>query len=46
MALISCAIVFGLYIDGWAHNHGFVDDSFFTPWHAVLYGAILSPASS
>ena len=40
MALICCAIVFGLYIDGWAHNHGFVDDSFFTPWHAVLYGAV------
>lgn len=40
MALISCAIVFGLYIDGWAHNHGKVDDSFFTPWHALLYGAV------
>lgn len=40
MALICCAIVFGLYIDGWAHNHGFVDDSFFTPWHAVLYSAV------
>ena len=40
MALISCGIVFGLYIDGWAHNHGFVDDSFFTPWHALLYGAV------
>ena len=40
MALICCAIVFGLYIDGWAHNHGQVDDSFFTPWHALLYGAV------
>ncbi len=40
MALTCCAIVFGLYIDGWAHNHGFVDDSFFTPWHALLYGAV------
>jgi len=40
MAIISCAIVFGLYIDGWAHNHGQVDDSFFTPWHALLYGAV------
>ena len=40
MALTSCAIVFGLYIDGWAHNHGRVDDSFFTPWHALLYGAV------
>ena len=40
MAVISCAIVFGLFIDGWAHNHGQVDDSFFTPWHALLYGAV------
>ena len=40
MALISCAIVFGLFIDGWAHNHDKVDDSFFTPWHALLYGAV------
>ena len=40
MAIICCAIVFGLYIDGWAHNHGQVDESFFTPWHALLYGAV------
>lgn len=40
IALICCAITFGLYIDGWAHNHGQVDDSFFTPWHALLYGAV------
>ncbi len=40
MAIICCAIVFGLYIDGWAHNHGQVDDSFFTPWHALLYSAV------
>lgn len=41
IAISSCVNVFGLFLDGWAHNHGFVDDSFFTPWHAVLYGAIL-----
>ena len=29
--------VAGLYVDGWAHHHGKVDDSFFTPWHAMLY---------
>jgi len=27
----------GMVIDGWAHKHGSVDDSFFTPWHAVWY---------
>ena len=36
--LLSLAFVGGLYLDGWAHTHGRVDDTFFTPWHAVLYG--------
>jgi hypothetical protein len=27
----------GLFLDGWAHNHGRVDNTFFTPWHLVLY---------
>jgi hypothetical protein len=27
----------GLFLDGWAHNNGRVDNTFFTPWHAVLY---------
>ncbi len=40
MAFTACLITFGLFIDGWAHNHGQVDDSFFTPWHALLYGAV------
>lgn len=39
MAIVACAMIFGLFIDGWAHNHDRVDDSFFTPWHAILYGA-------
>lgn len=32
----------GAYIDGWAHNHalatGGAIETFFTPWHALLYG--------
>ncbi|MEM9950113.1 MAG: hypothetical protein AAF846_00825 [Chloroflexota bacterium] len=39
MAILSVLAIFGLFIDGWAHNHGAVDETFFTPWHAVLYGA-------
>jgi hypothetical protein len=35
--VLAAWIVGGLYLDGWAHNHDKVDDSFFTPWHAVLY---------
>src|SRR6478672_7437716 len=27
----------GLILDGWAHAHGKVDGTFFTPWHAVFY---------
>lgn len=36
--------VLGLFLDGWAHNHGKVDDTFFTPWHAVLYSGVLAIA--
>jgi hypothetical protein len=35
--LLSFWYVGGLFIDGWAHNHGRTDDSFFTIWHAVFY---------
>ncbi|HMN27591.1 MAG TPA: hypothetical protein PKE45_05495 [Caldilineaceae bacterium] len=38
MVLLSLVFVGGLYLDGWAHNHDQVDDSFFTPWHAFFYG--------
>jgi TolB protein len=37
---LSAWIIGGLYLDGWAHNHGKVDDSFFTPWHAALYSGV------
>lgn len=36
---LSALIVGGLFLDGWAHNHGKVDQSFFTLWHALLYSA-------
>lgn len=35
----------GLYLDGWAHGHGKVDKTFFTPWHAILYSAFVISAS-
>jgi Tol biopolymer transport system component len=40
MAALAALIVGGAYLDGWAHNHDKVDQSFFTPWHAILYGSI------
>src|SRR5579864_5586049 len=30
----------GIYLDGWAHAHGKVDNTFFTPWHAILYAGL------
>jgi hypothetical protein len=39
IAILGVIFAFGLYLDGWAHNHGMVDNSFFTPWHAALYGS-------
>lgn len=44
MAAVLCCAWFigGLFLDGWAHNNGRVDDSFFTPWHAVLYSGFAS----
>jgi hypothetical protein len=37
----SAWLLGGLFLDGWAHNHGKVDNTFFTPWHAVLYSGYL-----
>src|SRR5579863_6216254 len=44
MALLVCWFLGGLFIDGWAHNHGFVDKTFFTPWHAILYSGYAANA--
>ena len=41
MTLLSAVFVGGLYLDGWAHNHGRVDQSFFTPWHTFFYSGYL-----
>lgn len=37
LTFLSWVFVGGLFLDGWAHRNGQVDQSFFTPWHAVLY---------
>jgi hypothetical protein len=34
---LSAWFVGGLYLDGWAHIHVPQLETFFTPWHAVLY---------
>jgi hypothetical protein len=42
--LLASWMVGGVFLDGWAHTHGKVDQSFFTPWHAVLYSGYLAVA--
>ena len=37
MLVFGTIFLSGLYLDGWAHNHGRVDNSFFTVWHAFFY---------
>ncbi len=41
-SLLSIWLISGLFLDGWAHTHGRVDDVFLTPWHAVLYSGALA----
>jgi len=45
MSILGFVFVAGLYLDGWAHAHGQVDQTFFTPWHAVLYSGFLINAA-
>jgi len=40
MAVLSTVLVGGFYLDLWAHAHGRTDNTFFTPWHAVLYSML------
>jgi len=40
-ALLSCLGVVGAYLDLWAHTHIPQLETFFTPWHGVLYSSFL-----
>jgi hypothetical protein len=44
LSLLSCWFTGGLFLDGWAHSHGKVDNTFFTPWHAILYSGYFAMA--
>lgn len=35
----------GVYLDGWAHHHIPELETFFTPWHGVLYSGFLATAA-
>jgi hypothetical protein len=38
MGIAALVLSCGGVLDNWAHFHGLVDQSFFTPWHALMYG--------
>jgi Tol biopolymer transport system component len=42
LTALSVWLVGGFYVDIWAHAHGQVDDTFFTPWHGLLYSGAAS----
>jgi hypothetical protein len=42
-AVFGTWVVVGLFVDGWAHIAG-KPESFWTPWHAVLYSGFLTGA--
>lgn len=43
IALLSAWMIGGIHLDAWAH-HQFEVESFFTPWHGVLYSGFLALA--
>jgi hypothetical protein len=34
---VCCWLIGGVFLDTWAHSNLAILDTFFTPWHAVLY---------
>jgi len=42
MVLVACWPMGGAYLDAWAHSHVARLETFFTPWHAVLYSGVLA----
>lgn len=42
MITLCAWLQFGFYLDAWAHFHRPELETFFTPWHAVLYSGFLA----
>lgn len=43
--VLAALFMLGVYIDGWAHNNlAELIETFFTPWHAMLYGGFFITA--
>jgi len=39
---LSTWLLAGAYLDAWAHRHRTMLETFFTPWHALLYSGLLA----
>ena len=46
MAFVSIWWMGGLFVDAWAHSNVPQLETFFTPWHAVLYSGFLAVAAT
>ncbi len=47
IAILSSIFLAGLFLDGWAHNNiPQLIDTFFTPYHALLYGGFFAVAGT
>jgi hypothetical protein len=44
MSILTTWLVAGFYIDGWAHNTHPDLETFYTPWHGVMYSGFLATA--
>ena len=40
MGFLALLLIGGVIQDGWAHAHRLVDQTFLTPWHAMLYSMV------
>lgn len=44
VTILNCWLISGMYLDGWAHQSIPQLESFFTPWHGVLYSGFAATA--
>src|SRR5919106_2065051 len=45
LCLLCAWLLSGAFLDGWAHLHFPELETFFTPWHGVLYSGVLALVS-
>ena len=43
--LVSFWLIAGLFVDAYAHSNLELDETFFTPWHAIFYSGFLASAA-